>query len=197
LPPFAIIYCPLTYPILSLASETARNAISSGLPHRLIESWVPGGKDNPPSASPLSVPPAPMQLAVMLSLKKGHSTKSVAWQQSAKGFPQTNSGGEKAYELRDPMAQSLERLKWFLSHRNVYQALQVIQSAGMDREGAVADTRDSTAQKPLKLCMEPPTLMPDLTGEYCEAIVRTLREGQQGAARWPCSETDSLQPPGR
>jgi hypothetical protein len=138
-----------------------------------------------------------MQLAVMLSLKKGHSTKSVAWQQSAKGFPQTNSGGEKAYELRDPMAQSLERLKWFLSHRNVYQALQVIQSAGMDREVAVADTRDSTAQKPLKLCMEPPTLMPDLTGEYCEAIVRTFREGQQGTAKWRCSETDNLRPLGR
>jgi hypothetical protein len=128
---------------------------------------------------------------------KGHGTKSVGWQQSAKGLPQTSSDGEKAYELRDPMAQSLERLKWFLWHRNVYQALQVIQSVGMDLEVAVADTRESMAQKPLKPCMEPPTLMPDLTGEHCEAIVRTSREGQQGTARWPYSETDSLRPPGR
>jgi hypothetical protein len=63
---------------------------------------------------------------------KGHGAKSVGWQQSAKALPQTNSDGKKAYELRDPMAQSPERLKWFLSHRNVYQALQIIQSAGMD-----------------------------------------------------------------
>ena len=76
---------------------------------------------------------------------KGHGAKSLGWQQSAKGLPQTNSDGEKAYELRDPMAQSLEGRKWSLSHRNIYQALQVIQSAGMNLEVAVADTRDSTA----------------------------------------------------
>ena len=53
----------------------------------------------------------------------------------------------------------------------------------MDLEVAVADTRDSTAQKPLESWMEPPTLMPALTGEYCEAIVRAFREGQQGTAK--------------
>jgi hypothetical protein len=48
------------------------------------------------------------------------------------------------------MTRSLERLKWFLWHGNVDQALQGMQSAGMDLEVAVADTRESTAQKPLK-----------------------------------------------
>jgi hypothetical protein len=52
--------------------------------------------------------------------------------------------------LRDLMARSLERLKWFLWYRNVYQALQVTQWGEMDLEAAVADTRESTAQRPLK-----------------------------------------------
>jgi len=81
---------------------------------------------------------------------KGTAPKSAGWQQTAKGLPQTSTHGEKAHELRDPMARSLERLKWFLWHGNVYQALQVMQSAEMDLEAAVADTRESTAQKLLK-----------------------------------------------
>jgi hypothetical protein len=50
--------------------------------------------------------------------------------------------------------RSLERLKWFLWHGNVYQALQVVQSAIMDLEVAVATSDDGTAQKLLKAVEE-------------------------------------------
>jgi hypothetical protein len=50
-------------------------------------------------------------------------------------------------EVREPVRRSLERLKWFLWHGNVYQALQVVQSAAMDLEVAVATSGDGTARK--------------------------------------------------
>jgi hypothetical protein len=34
---------------------------------------------------------------------------------------------EEEYPLHDPVVQELERLKWFLWHGNVYQALQVVE----------------------------------------------------------------------
>jgi hypothetical protein len=73
-------------------------------------------------------------------------TTRVGWQQTTAGLPQTSGEGAEVHELRNPVARSLERLKWFLWHGNVYQALQVRQSAEMDLEAAVADTRDSTAR---------------------------------------------------
>jgi hypothetical protein len=74
----------------------------------------------------------------------------MGWQQTAKGVPQTSSDGEEAHALLDPMTRSLERLKRFQWHGNVDQDLQGMQSAEMDLEVAMADTRESTAQKPLK-----------------------------------------------
>jgi hypothetical protein len=74
----------------------------------------------------------------------------MGWQQTAKGVPQTSSDGEEARALLDPMTRLLERLKWFQWHGNVDQDLQGMQSAEMDLEVAMADTRESTAQKPLK-----------------------------------------------
>jgi hypothetical protein len=95
--------------------------------------------------------PCQLRLNLPLPHRNGHGTKRVGWQQTAKGLLQTSSDGEETYRLRDPMSRSLERLKWFLWHRNVYQALQVIQSAEMDIEAAVAVTRETTAQQPLKV----------------------------------------------
>jgi hypothetical protein len=82
-----------------------------------------------PGENSLEQEEGPRQLRLNLPLphRKGHGTKRVGWQQTAKGLPQTSSDGEETYRLRDPMARSLERLKWFLWHKNVYQALQVIQ----------------------------------------------------------------------
>lgn len=50
------------------------------------------------------------------------------------------------YEVREPVRRALERLKWFLWHGNVYQALQVVQSVAMDLEMAVATSGDGTAR---------------------------------------------------
>jgi len=58
------------------------------------------------------------------------------------------------YEFREPVRRSLERLKWFLWHGNVYQALQMVQSVAMDLEVAVATSPDATARKLLKAVEE-------------------------------------------
>ncbi len=46
---------------------------------------------------------------------------------------------------------SLERLKWFLWHGNVYKALQVVQSVEMNLDAAVATSSNDTARKRLKV----------------------------------------------
>jgi hypothetical protein len=75
-------------------------------------------------------------------------------QQTAKGLPPTTCDDEGTYEVREPVRRALERLKWFLWHGNVYQALQVVQSAMMDLEVAVATSGDGTARKLLKAVEE-------------------------------------------
>jgi hypothetical protein len=75
-------------------------------------------------------------------------------QQTAKGLQQTTSDDAGTYHIREPVQRSLERLKWFLWHGNVYQALQVVQSAIMDLEVAVATSDDGTARKLLKAVEE-------------------------------------------
>jgi hypothetical protein len=75
-------------------------------------------------------------------------------QQTAKGLPQTTCDDEGTYEVREPVRRALERLKWFLWHGNVYQALRVVQSAVMDLEVAVATSSDGTARKLLKAVEE-------------------------------------------
>jgi hypothetical protein len=50
--------------------------------------------------------------------------------------------------------RALERLKWFLWHGNVYQAVQVIQSVEMDLEVAVVTSGDATGCKLLKAVEE-------------------------------------------
>jgi hypothetical protein len=75
-------------------------------------------------------------------------------QQTAKGLPQTTSDDEGTYHIREPVRRSLERLKWFLWHGNVYQALQVVQSAVTDLEVVVATSGDGMARKLLKAVEE-------------------------------------------
>jgi hypothetical protein len=75
-------------------------------------------------------------------------------QQTAKGLPQTTSDDEGTYQIREPVRRSLERLKWFWGYGNVHQALQVVQSAVMDLQVAVATSGDGTARKLLKAVEE-------------------------------------------
>jgi hypothetical protein len=52
-------------------------------------------------------------------------------QQMAKGLPEMTRDDEVDYPLRAPVLRELERLKWYLWHRNVYKALQIVQSVEM------------------------------------------------------------------
>jgi hypothetical protein len=75
-------------------------------------------------------------------------------QQTAKSLPATTRDEEMTYEVRAPVTTELDRLKWFLWHGNVYQALQVIQCVEGDLEVAVATSGDGTARKLLKAIEE-------------------------------------------
>src|SRR5262245_46261451 len=74
--------------------------------------------------------------------------------QTAKSLPATTQDEEMTYEVRAPVTKELERLKWFLWHGNVYQALQLSQVVEGDLEVAVATSSDSTARKLLKAVEE-------------------------------------------
>jgi hypothetical protein len=75
-------------------------------------------------------------------------------QQTAKSLPATTQDEEMTYEVRAPVTTELERLKWFLWHGNVYQALQVMQTIEGNLEVAVATSHDGTARKLLKAVEE-------------------------------------------
>jgi hypothetical protein len=102
---------------------------------KLIRPVLRGGVDG--NAAPL---PDTMRLTVM--------------QQTAKGLPETTQDEEGTYEVRAPVIRSLERLKWFLWHGNVYQAVQVIESVEGDLEVAVATSGERPARKLLKAVAE-------------------------------------------
>ncbi len=75
-------------------------------------------------------------------------------QQTAKSLPETTSDEEMTYEIRAPVSQELERLKWCLWHGNVDHAFQVRQSIEGAREGAVATSEDAPARKLLQAVEE-------------------------------------------
>ena len=75
-------------------------------------------------------------------------------QQTAKSLPETTQDEEMTYEVRAPVTKALERLKWFLWHGNVYQALQATQTVEGCLEVAVATSSESTARKLLKAVEE-------------------------------------------
>jgi hypothetical protein len=75
-------------------------------------------------------------------------------QQTAKSLPETTRDEEMTYEVRAPVTKELGRLKWFLWHGNVYQALQVMQTIEGNLEVAVATSHDGTARKLLKAVEE-------------------------------------------
>jgi hypothetical protein len=74
-------------------------------------------------------------------------------QQTAKGLPETMQDEEMTYAVRTPVT-TLDRLKWFLWHGNVYQAVQVMQTIEGNLEVAVATSDDGTARKLLKAVEE-------------------------------------------
>jgi hypothetical protein len=70
--------------------------------------------------------------------------------QIAKGLPERIGEGEDQYELRTGVFKDLERIKWYLWHGNVFQALNELQSLEMDLDAAAFESKDESSQKLLK-----------------------------------------------
>jgi hypothetical protein len=70
--------------------------------------------------------------------------------QRAQGLPERVGEGEDSYELRPGVLKGLERVKCYLWHGNVFQALQELQGLEMDLDAAAFETQDERAQKLLK-----------------------------------------------
>ena len=70
--------------------------------------------------------------------------------QTAKGLPERIGEGEDQCELRPGVLKDLERIKWYLWHGNVFQALNELQSLEMDLDAAVFESKDENARKVLK-----------------------------------------------
>jgi hypothetical protein len=75
-------------------------------------------------------------------------------QPTAKGLPEQTRDAEVDYPLRDPVVRSLDHLEWYVSHGNLYKALQVVQSVEMELDTAVATSGQATARKLLKAVEE-------------------------------------------
>ena len=70
--------------------------------------------------------------------------------QIAKGLPERLGEGEEQYELRTGVFKDLERIKWYLWHGNVFQALNELQSLEIDLDAAAFESKDENSQKLLK-----------------------------------------------
>jgi hypothetical protein len=70
--------------------------------------------------------------------------------QTAKGLPERAGKGEDQYELRTGVLKDLERIKWYLWHGNVFQALNELQSLEMDVDAAAFESTNENSQKLLK-----------------------------------------------
>ncbi|MEJ2387207.1 MAG: ISKra4 family transposase [Chromatiaceae bacterium] len=68
--------------------------------------------------------------------------------QAAKGLEETIREGEEQYPLRQPVLETLERIKWYLWHGNVFQALKHIDDLEQDLDVAAFE---GAAERPRKL----------------------------------------------
>jgi hypothetical protein len=62
-------------------------------------------------------------------------------------LPEPVVEGEDQYELRPGVLKGLERLKWYLWHSNVFQALQELQGLEMNLDAAAFEAKDEHARK--------------------------------------------------
>ena len=72
--------------------------------------------------------------------------------QTAKGLPATTSLAGRT--LRDDVVRELERIKWFLWHGNVFQALQELRFVADDLDTAAYESDDAIAGKLYKAVQE-------------------------------------------
>jgi len=72
--------------------------------------------------------------------------------QTAKGLPATTS--PEGRTLRDDVVRELERIKWFLWHGNVFQALKELRFVEGDLDAAAYESDDTIARKLCKAVQE-------------------------------------------
>jgi hypothetical protein len=70
--------------------------------------------------------------------------------QTAKGLPERVGEVEDQYEQRTGVLKDLERIKWYLWHGNVFQALNELQGLEMDLEAVAFESKGENSQKLLK-----------------------------------------------
>src|SRR6202795_4901747 len=70
--------------------------------------------------------------------------------QTAKGLPERLGEEEDKYELRTGVLKDLERIKWYLWHGNVFQALNELQSLEIALDEAAFESKNEHSQKLLK-----------------------------------------------
>src|SRR5690242_14845734 len=69
---------------------------------------------------------------------------------TAQGLPERVGEGEEQYELRSEVLKDLERIKWYLWHGNVFQALKELQGLEMNLDAAAFQSKDDNARKLLR-----------------------------------------------
>jgi hypothetical protein len=74
--------------------------------------------------------------------------------QTAKGLLETAGEGEDQEPLRSEVLKTLESIKWYLWHGNVFQAFRHLQFVEMDLESAAFERQDETTRKLLKAVEE-------------------------------------------
>jgi hypothetical protein len=74
--------------------------------------------------------------------------------QIAKGLPFKVGEDEEELELREDVLKSLQSIKWFLWHGNVFQALKHLKFVEMDLEATAFESGDKTTRKLLKAVEE-------------------------------------------
>jgi hypothetical protein len=70
--------------------------------------------------------------------------------QIAKGLPERLGEEEDKYELRTGVLNDLERIKWYLWHGNVFQALNDLQSLEIALDAAAFESKSEHPQKLFK-----------------------------------------------
>ena len=70
--------------------------------------------------------------------------------QMAKGLSEMIGDGEERYALRQPVLDTLERIKWYLWHGNLYQALKHLDGLEADLDAATFGRDDERTRKLLK-----------------------------------------------
>ena len=74
--------------------------------------------------------------------------------QMARGLPIKMGGEDEEYNLKEPVLKLLERIKWYLWHGIVFQALQKLEFIEMDLDAAAFESRGGKIIKLLKAVEE-------------------------------------------